>query len=79
MRLERFGLNHHHLIPRVFDGPDRESNLITLCVECHGLIHGIERRSDHSELVQAGQRAAMAAGVKFGRNYPVNPASGSLA
>ena len=29
----------HHLIPIVVGGDNRESNLIPLCAECHGLIH----------------------------------------
>jgi hypothetical protein len=63
----RFGLNHHHMIPRVLDGPDEESNLITLCAECHGLFHGIERCSNLSQLIREGHKKAKANGVKFGR------------
>ncbi len=31
----------HHKIPRVFGGTDNPSNLITLCIHCHGAVeHG---------------------------------------
>jgi len=62
----RADLNHHHAIPRVLDGPDDESNLITLCRECHGLLHDVEWQIGHSDLIKAGLQAAKARGVKLG-------------
>mgnify|MGYP003293196930 CR=1 FL=1 len=31
----------HHIIPISKGGDNRESNLISLCVKCHGLIHNV--------------------------------------
>ena len=31
---------HHAVIPKVLGGPDDERNLLTLCGECHGRMHG---------------------------------------
>lgn len=62
-------LHHHHLIPRVAGGSDDESNLITLCGECHFSLHE-RRRSDgynHSRLTSAGLAAAKARGVRLGK------------
>jgi hypothetical protein len=36
---------------------DDETNLITLCRECHGEFHGVEWSLDHAELVRAGLRS----------------------
>jgi HNH endonuclease/Helix-turn-helix domain len=62
-------LQHHHLVPRAEGGSDDVSNLITLCGKCYPKLH--ERQTNgaynHGKLVVAGQQAAMAAGVKFGR------------
>jgi DNA-binding CsgD family transcriptional regulator len=53
------GLDHHHLVPRIFGGSDDETNLITLCDECHAKIHGIEGVS--WKLLQAASREKAAA------------------
>jgi hypothetical protein len=47
---------------------DAETNLITLCVECHGKAHGhIEwSNNNHRELTKRGLAAAKARGVKLG-------------
>ena len=34
-------LHYHHLIPKIHGGSDEETNLITLCENCHGA------RKDH--------------------------------
>jgi hypothetical protein len=60
------GLNHHHLVPRVHDGSDDESNLVTLCRVCHGLFHGAGWSNAHAELTKAGLAAAKRRGVKLG-------------
>jgi hypothetical protein len=52
-------LHHHHLIPRIFAGSDDETNLITLCNDCHAKIHGIEGVS--WKLLQAASREKAAA------------------
>jgi 5-methylcytosine-specific restriction endonuclease McrA len=51
-------LHHHHLIPRVLGGSDDETNLITLCVECHGKMHGVEWKLGLGELIKAGVERA---------------------
>lgn len=38
-------LEHHHLVPKTEGGTDDQTNLITLCPDCHGKIHGVLRRS----------------------------------
>ena len=63
----RSDLNHHHLVPRVYDGPDDDANLVTLCRECHGLAHGAAYKTGHGDLVRYGQAAARLRGVKVGR------------
>ena len=32
-------LHYHHLIPKIHGGSDEETNLITLCENCHGAYH----------------------------------------
>ena len=34
----------HHCVPRGEGGTDSIQNLITLCMDCHGLAHGIDLR-----------------------------------
>ena len=34
-------LHHHHLVPKSRGGSNDETNLITLCDECHSKIHGV--------------------------------------
>lgn len=60
-------LNHHHAIPRVVDGPDDESNLITLCRGCHGKIHAVQWAVGHSEAIKIGLARAVAEGKQLGR------------
>ncbi len=47
-------LQQHHLFPRAMGGSDEECNLITLCTNCHGKIHGIKWTHNHSELIKLG-------------------------
>jgi hypothetical protein len=54
----RDNLNHHHMKPRVHGGSDDDANMITLCRECHGIMHNAEWSLDHVELVKAGQAKA---------------------
>jgi hypothetical protein len=60
-------LNHHHLWPKVLDGPDDESNLITLCRECHGKIHGAQWALGHADAIKTGLARARQKGVRLGR------------
>ena len=60
-------LHHHHLVARADGGSDGDTNLITLCAECHGKIHGMKWRNNHVDLVRAGLARAKARGVRLGR------------
>ena len=44
----------HHLIPIAAGGDNRESNLIPLCLKCHGLIHNKHFNSNWKELQRIG-------------------------
>jgi hypothetical protein len=61
-------LQHHHLITRLENGSDDETNLITLCNGCHAKLH--ERRLNsiykHRQSTIAGLAAAKARGVTLG-------------
>jgi hypothetical protein len=61
----RDALEQHHLLPRCLGGPDDETNLLTLCNTCHGLVHGMIRR-DISTLTKAGLQRARERGVILG-------------
>jgi hypothetical protein len=69
------GLNHHHLRPRVHGGSDAETNLITLCRSCHGLMQGSdwwERNywsNERSELIKARIAAARARRIDGPKGY----------
>ena len=52
----------HHLIPISKGGDNRESNLIPLCFECHGLIHGKTFNDNWKELQRIGIEKAKAKG-----------------
>ena len=60
-------LHHHHLIAPSEGGSDEETNLITLCVECPGKLHGVKWSNNHSHLIREGQRRARAMGTRIGR------------
>lgn len=59
----------HHVVPLSLGGNDVLSNLVSLCEDCHGLVHD---RSffRHSELTKAGLARAKASGVKLGGLRP---------
>jgi len=60
-------LQHHHLVPRANGGTDDETNLITLCVGCHGKAHGhVGWSNDRRALTRHGLAAAKARGVRLG-------------
>ena len=58
-------LENHHLVPKSCEGSDDDNNLLTLCFECHGNIHGMLRK-DIAELTRAGLARAKERGVKLG-------------
>jgi len=45
-------LHQHHLVPRSIGGSDDDSNLITLCGDCHAKAHEVKASWKHSELVK---------------------------
>jgi hypothetical protein len=59
-------LQHHHLVPRSREGSDDETNLITLCVACHGKLHGVEWNNDHRSLTRTALARAKCRGVRLG-------------
>jgi hypothetical protein len=59
-------LHHHHLTPRTEGGPDDDTNLITLCEDCHGRVHG-RTFKHHRKLQRVGIERAKVAGVYKGR------------
>jgi HNH endonuclease/Homeodomain-like domain len=65
----RDSLHHHHLVPRIEGGSDDDSNMITLCEDCHGRVHGVAFK-DHRKLHRIGVDKARAAG-KFKGRVPV--------
>jgi hypothetical protein len=56
----------HHIVPVVLGGLDVLSNVVSLCVVCHGKAHGLSRKESHSRLTKEGIAKAQARGVKFG-------------
>lgn len=65
----KIATNKHHIIPKSLGGTDRESNLVFLCDECHGKIHGIEYGNgilSHSELTKIGLQKAKLSGKRVG-------------
>jgi hypothetical protein len=59
----------HHVVPRSLGGRDHERNMVSLCDECHGLVHGRDMLH-HRTLTKAGLAAAKARGVKLGGIRP---------
>jgi hypothetical protein len=63
---EKEELHHHHLLPRSKGGTDEEGNIITLCIECHGIMHDTSWSNNHAQLVREGIDKAKQSGVKLG-------------
>jgi hypothetical protein len=59
-------LHHHHLQPRIEGGLDDDTNLITLCEDCHGRVHGTTYK-DHRKLHAIAMDKAKAEGKCTGR------------
>jgi len=45
-------LESHHIVPKSRGGSDDESNLINICVECHGLAHDVSFSNNKNGLVK---------------------------
>lgn len=59
-------LHQHHLVPKAAGGSDDDSNLIALCGECHGRLHGKRLGVHWKKCQREGIDKALAKGVKFG-------------
>jgi hypothetical protein len=68
-------LEFHHFIPKSEGGSDDETNLLTLCYSCHGVIHGIFRKNI-KDLTKKGLKKAKESGKRLGNP---NPRKGSEA
>lgn len=56
----------HHLIPLAAGGDNRDSNLIPLCLDCHGKIHNKRYKNNWKELQKIGIEKAKAEGRYHG-------------
>jgi hypothetical protein len=61
----------HHVVPRSLGGLDVESNLVWLCLECHGKIHGRDFVR-YKELQRQGIEKAKARGAYKGRQKSIS-------
>ena len=59
-------IQHHHLKPASKGGSDEEFNLITLCIQCHAIIHGRDKAFTHSSLTKAAMGIKKASGQLVG-------------
>lgn len=59
-------LYEHHFLPRSMGGSDDESNIITLCGNCHAIVHGRHKAWHVSELTTVALKKAKQRGVKLG-------------
>jgi len=60
----------HHVVPLSRGGRDTLGNLVSLCQECHELVHGRSFGTNHRELTKAGMAAAKTRGAVFGATRP---------
>ena len=58
----------HHIVPRALGGLDQPSNIIEICVDCHGKIHS-RKFLNHSELTKTALQHKKANGQRVG-NIP---------
>ena len=56
----------HHVVPKSKGGTDRDSNLVSVCGDCHALVHGI-RATCNGELIKAGLAKRRAKGLPCGK------------
>ena len=63
----------HHIVPIVFGGSNKITNLASLCGVCHRLAHGDGKGTSVSARTSRGREAAMARGVKFGPKVKHKP------
>ena len=70
-------LEIHHIVPIIYGGTNRYTNLAVLCGACHDRAHG-GRDSDNwgdtkREMLARGREAAKSRGVKFGPKFKFDP------
>lgn len=58
-------LQLHHIVPLSIGGTNKLSNVVVLCGECHGKLHGVNW-SKHSELTRKGMETARLNGKQIG-------------
>ncbi|CAH56628.1 endonuclease [Flavobacterium phage 11b] len=44
-------LHSHHIVPKSRGGSDNDSNLIKICIKCHGLAHDVSFKNKEKGLV----------------------------
>lgn len=66
-------LEIHHIVPIVFGGSNKITNLATLCGICHRHAHGDGKGTSVSARTALGREAAKARGVKFGPKMKFTP------
>jgi len=54
--IETEQLEVHHIIPRSRGGTNKESNLISICVSCHGKAHDVSFKRKTGLISEAAQR-----------------------
>lgn len=60
------GIEIHHIVPIIYGGSNKITNLASLCGRCHRLAHGDGNGTGISARTARGREAAKARGVKFG-------------
>lgn len=60
-------LNQHHLVPRSLGGGDEETNILTLCGECHAKAHSVQADWRNSELTKKALGAKKERGERMGK------------
>lgn len=64
----------HHIVPLIKGGTNNESNIVQLCVECHGIIHDKDLVKMHKAAIEGKKRAkANNPNFKEGRPRKFNP------
>lgn len=57
----------HHIVPLSLGGTNNHTNIVALCGECHGKVHGISGMKLHSQSTKKGIAVAKANGKRIGR------------
>lgn len=57
-------IEYHHIVPLIRGGTNKITNIVPLCVECHGAVHN---NNNYKKLIQEGREIAKAQGKYKGR------------